>query len=167
VLLAHAVDGVYSCSAGHFDRLATGTGLLAGDPKIRIPFCRHVDVGPRGGTIRRVAFHLRHSNLLPDCVTYRCPAEHCDGGLFDRTRAALDPATDRVAHRNAGRDTQRNPWPMGNFRDDPVAARSSISVPATDTRVDSIFQRADLRPMHAGWRNHCCDYDSADYYVRL
>ena len=34
-----------------------------------------------------------------------------------------------------------------------------------DTWLDSIFQRPDLRPMHAGWWNHCCDYGSADHYV--
>src|SRR4029450_5909317 len=93
VLLANAVDGVCSGFAGDSDRLGTGTGVLAGDPKIRISFSHRIDMGPRGRRLRRVAVHLWHGSLLSDCVTYRSAAEHRDGGLFDRTSAAPDPAT--------------------------------------------------------------------------
>ena len=144
-----------------------GQGSWQAIQKFGFRFVTTSTLGSRGGTIRRVAVHLRHSSLLADCVTYRSAAEHCDGGLSDRTRAALDPAADCLAHRDAGRDPQRNSRVVGNFRHDPVAARLSVSIPAADTRLDSIFQRPDLRPMHAGWWNHCCDYDSADHYVGL
>ena len=31
----------------------------------------------------------------------------------------------------------------------------------------AIFQRPDLRPVHAGWWNHCCDHDPADHHLGL
>jgi len=108
-----------------------------------------------------------YGTVVSSLIALLIAVEHCDGGLPDRTRAALDPATDHLAHRNAGRDPQRDSRVVGNFRDDPLAARLSVCVSEADIRLDSIFQWPDLRPMHAGWWNHCSDYDSADHHVGL
>ena len=101
-----------------------------------------------------LAFHLRNAGFFAHCVAHCGSAGHRHGGLSDRTCATVDSAAARFSDRNAGGHSERDPRALGHFRDDSMAARLPFPIAQTILRLDTIFQRIDLRPVHVRWWNH-------------
>src|SRR6267378_275943 len=99
--MAHARHGAGRCGAGLFGWLATGAWLTPGNHSVRSSFSYDIGVGSSGGAIWSAAVYLRHSGIVADRAHYRGAIEHRDGGLPDRTCAALDATADRFPNRNA------------------------------------------------------------------
>src|SRR5439155_26279493 len=144
--MAYARDGAGGGRADYPNRLAALDWVFGRYQKIRFSFPRHIHLGPGRGAIRRAAFHLRNARFLSNRFIDRGALEHRYGSLSDRARAALDSATTRITYRNARGNPECNPWVMGNFRNDPLVARLSVSVAQALPWVDAIFHRADVRP---------------------
>ena len=135
--------------------------------KIRISFSGcHVDVGPRGENMRVTFYLCTHLSLIALLIAK--PSKHgAQRFISHGTSAALDPATDRLADCYAGRDSQCVFFgSRRNFRHDPIWLRDH-PFPFSQPKIGwtPFFSCSIYGPWHAGWRNHCCDYDSADCHV--
>src|SRR5438552_2951022 len=162
--MAHAGHGVDRGCAGRFDWVAALARIYARDPEIWFSFPNHIHLGPSGRTVQGATLYLRNTcffaHRAPDCSSpgYR------HSSVSDRACAIVDSAGTGFTDRNAGGNSERDPWLVGNFRHDPVAARLSISIPQAVLRLDTALQWTDLRAVHVCWRNHHCHNDSADHH---
>src|SRR6266704_3376889 len=146
--MARTRHGPNGGRARHFNWVATVARIIARDPKIWFPFPHYIHLGSSGRAVRRAAIYLRHTGFFDDRLAHRRATEHRHSSVFDRTRAVVDSAAARFADRNAGGDSERDPWVVGHFRHDSVAAGLSFSIPQALPRLDPIFHRADLWAEH-------------------
>src|SRR5690348_16889354 len=102
-------------------------------------------MGSGSGAIWGVAFHLRDAGFIGTCSVDCRTAQHRNRGLSDGACAALDSATDCVADRNVGRDSERHFGSVGNIRDDSMAPTVPVSIAEKILRLDAVFYRTNLR----------------------
>src|SRR6476659_11460365 len=163
--MAHACDGVRGGGAHYLGWLAALEWIPARHEEIRCPIPRDIYLGPGGRAIRRVALHIRDAGFFSNCPSYCGAVGNRDGSISHGARSFVDSAAVGVVDRNVGCHSERNSRVVGNFCNDSLAAGLSLSMAPTPLRLDAVFQRGDLRSVHARWWNHCGDYDPADHHV--
>src|SRR4030095_1319674 len=165
--MAYALYVTGRGGADYPDWLAALDWVFGRYQEIRFSFPRHINVGPGRRAIRRAALHLRNAGFFAHCIGDCGPLEHRNGGVPYRARAALDSPTARLFDRNAGGNSECHPRTLGHFRNDSVVARLSLPMAQTSLRLDTVFQRPDLRAQHARRRHYYCRNDSADHHFGL
>src|SRR5207248_7707968 len=104
--MAYTANGAGACRARDPSWLGIVARIFTRGPKIWFSFPHDIDLGPCCRTIRRAAVHLWNAGFFADRLTHCRAIEHRNGGVSDRTCAALDSATARFSDRNAGGDSR-------------------------------------------------------------
>src|ERR1043166_1316719 len=162
--MAHSRDGIVRTRAGHFGWMATLARIYPRDPEIWFSLPNDIHLGSGSRAIRGVALRLRNVGVFVHRTAPRGAAGNRYSSVSNRACAFVDSAAIGFTDRNARGNSQRDPWAVGNFRDDSLAARFSISVPQAVLWLDAIFHGTHLRAVHVGRRNYHRDNDSANHH---
>jgi ABC-type phosphate transport system permease subunit len=165
--LAHAFDGVYSCSAGHYDRLATGQGSWQAIQKFGFHFVATSTWDPVAEQYGALPFIYGTAISSLIALLIAVPLSIATA-VYLTELAPLwmrQPIVSLIEMLAAIPSVILGLW--GIFvmipwlRDHPFPFLQRI------LGWTPFFSGPIYGPVHARWWNHCCDYGSADHYVGL